>query len=155
MKRIPRLACYLAAAVLAGGCCRSLAEKAVDVGTDGAVKIADGGVTFTGDGGSVTTGATATLPADWPADVPIYPGGKIKVVSAAGTSAHVVFTTVDPPAMVTKFYKTNLPGWVATMDLTGPDGGIAQKKKGKNALTINITKSDDGSAGVSLSFGPT
>lgn len=153
MRRALRLCCIFLAAV-AGGCCRSLAEKAVDVGTDGAVKIADGGVTFSGDGGSVTTGATATLPADWPADVPIYPGGKIRVVSAAGTMRNVVFTTVDPPGMVTTFYKSSLPGWVATMDRTGPDGGIAQKKKGNVALTINITKSDDGSAGVSLSMGP-
>ena len=154
MNRSARPLCYLACALLAGGCCRSLVERAVDVGTDGAVKIADGGVTITADGGSVTTGGAAILPADWPADVPVYPGGKIHMVSATSGVRTVVFTSVDPPGKLTTFYKTNLPGWTATMDLTGPDGGIAQKKKGKNGLTLNITKSEDGSAGVSLSVGP-
>ena len=154
MNRATRAACYVAAALLAGGCCRALAEKAVDVGTDGAVKIADGGVTITADGGTVTTGGVATLPSDWPADVPLYPGAKIHVVTTTGATRTVVFTTVDPPAKVTAFYKSSLPGWIASMDATGPDGGIAQRKKGKNGLLLNITKSEDGSAGVSLSVGP-
>ena len=109
------------------------------------------------DGGlivAVSGGTVGPAPADWPADVPVYPGGKIHMVSATSGVRTVVFTSVDPPGKLTTFYKTNLPGWTATMDLTGPDGGIAQKKKGKNGLTLNITKSEDGSAGVSLSVGP-
>ena len=154
MNRRARLLCCLACALAAGGCCRALAEKAVEVGTDGAVKIADGGVTVTADGGTLTAGGTAKVPADWPADVPVYPGARLTAVGAGANVRTLVLTTVDSPAKVSAFYKTNLPGWTTTVDLTGPDGGLAQRTKGKMGLAVNITKSADGSAGFSLSHGP-
>lgn len=144
--------CALLVAAATGGCCRSMAEKAVEAGTDGAVKIADGGVTFSGDGGSVSTG-TQSLPATWPADVPLYPGAKIRVSSNAGTTQTVVFTTTDGPTKVVAFYKTSPSGYVTQLDMTGADGGLLKRAKGKNGLTVNVTKSDDGSSGVSLTVG--
>jgi hypothetical protein len=133
-------------ALALSGCCRSVAEKAVDWGTDGAVKVADGGVTITADGGTMTAGGAVVLPPDWPTDVPMHPTAKLRAVTTAGASRTAVFTSPDAPAAIVAFYKSHLPGYASLHDLTGPDGGTLSKRRGKVDVTINVSKADDGSA---------
>jgi hypothetical protein len=141
----------LVVATLAGGCCRSVAEQAVDWGTDGAVKIADGGVTITADGGSMTAGGTAVLPTDWPSDVPLPPTAKLQAVTTAGPTRTAIFTSADAPASIVAFYKSHLGGYASVHDLTGPDGGTLSKRRGKVDVTVNVSKAEDGSSQGAIS----
>lgn len=140
----------------ASGCCRRVAEKAIDWGTDGAVKVGDGGVTITADGGSMTAGGAASLPTDWPTDVTLPPSATLRAVTTAGPARTAFFTSTDTPAAVMTYFKTHLGAYASVHDLSGPDGGTLLKRRGKTDVTVNVSAANDGTAqgGVTVSTAP-
>lgn len=116
------LVCWLAVSLLWG--CESLEEKlgrkafeaaiehAVEkeTGKQATVETSPQGIVIqTQDGNSMRldTGSGG-VPADWPSDVPVYPGGKIGMSMKVGNGLTLTLETADAPAQVAEFYRSKL-----------------------------------------------
>jgi hypothetical protein len=105
-------------------------------------------------GGSASTGS---LPADFPKDVPVYPGATVVGGATAGAGSGAAFNTSDAPDKVASFYKDELPknGWskpIAT-DMAGMSSIAATKDKRR--LGISVTKGQDGKTMISIGVSTT
>lgn len=93
----------------------------------------------------VTAGAVPGLPANFPKDVPIYPGARVAVaLDAVGeTAGHVVtLESRDWPEDIAKFYREKLSGWKTAMDMKTADGHtlILRSPDGRRSLTLSATR---------------
>jgi hypothetical protein len=80
------------------------------------------------------------LPANFPADLPRYPGAEVlkaRPTSEAGIS--VAFTTSDDPAKVATYYADQLAaqGW-ATNRVDAPEGIVVFADKGQRSATFGV-----------------
>lgn len=127
-------------------------EKSIEAegGGDASVNITDGQVSVqTGQGAvSVVAGGDITsLPADFPSDVPLYPGAKIVATmgsnSPDGTGYLVNFETPDSADKVAAFYKEKLGGSFKT----------AAEMNMNGALTLAYVSADE-KRNVTINAGP-
>lgn len=126
----------------------------VEVDRDGgSVKVTtkDGTAVFAGGSGTV-------VPADFPKDVPLYPGGKV-TGSVSGTDkasgGHMVtFETSDAPEKVSDFYKSKLSGWKNSMEMSSGNGKmlVMTAPDEKRSVTV-IASPSGGKTTVSLTVG--
>ena len=126
----------------------------VEVDRDsGSVKVTtkDGTAVYSANSGTV-------VPADFPKDVPVYPGKVTGSVSGAqqGSSGKMVtLETPDGPDKVVDFYKSKLTGWKNSMEmasgngkmlvLTSPDEKrsvtvMASPAGGKTSVTLTVAE---------------
>jgi hypothetical protein len=128
--------------VAGGAGCKRLAEraeeKAIERGTGGQVQIDDkhGTMTIVTDGGAMTVGTQATIPADWPKEVALYPGAKPELVAKSldpkGKQAwSVTMDTPDGKEKVVAYYKANMTGFTlaSTMDMGTSSMNVFQSPK--------------------------
>ena len=90
------------------------------------VDVEDGKVSIQGeDGESITYGGKA-LPANWPADVPAYPGAESKFSATDEQGIAVVFITSDSAEKVNTYYKNELTKnkWVVKSTTTANNIGV-------------------------------
>ena len=84
-------------------------------GKNATVTTSDGKVAYSAGGG-------VSLPAGFPADVPIYPGASVTAAVSAGTAGGqgraVTFETGDSPRKVADFYKGKMSGWETAAEMT-------------------------------------
>lgn len=92
------------------------------------------------------------LPADWPSNVPLYPGAKLLAAVAMQNGKAITMQTTDSSDQVVAFYRTKLPGkQVGAMDtaqmksVTHMDGGAtylaaAQDLGAARNVTVSVTK---------------
>jgi hypothetical protein len=146
----------VAAAAVAAGC-----RKQESVGPNGEKVTVDerrGTVTVaTGEGtATLAQGSGSVVPADFPKDVPIYPGGKVTgAVASAGSvrSGHMLtIQTSDAPEKVADFYKTALSGWKPELDVASSDGRtlMLQSPDRKRTVMLNATHGSGGKTDVAL-----
>ncbi len=147
------MAALLLLVPLAG--CQNAAEKAVEKATGVEVDKNGNSVTVTGEDGTVKVegGDQASLPEEFPKDVPIYPGAKLVVSSSATADGKTTFTaayeTEDDVKTVHGWYKKQLPkeGWTVqgeTLTGTGTQStGAIMTNKGESQLTVAATRSQD------------
>jgi len=117
------VAALVAAAAVPTVGCKRLAEraaekaeeKAIEKSTGGQVNINDkkGTLTIVTDAGEVMFGATATVPADFPSAIPIYPGSHPVLAAKQGDAKGkptwtLSLETPDPTDKITAFYKDKL-----------------------------------------------
>jgi hypothetical protein len=148
------LLCLFACSCLLFGCRKSeekMAEKAVEKATGGQVEIdsktgqvkmkqkgADGKET------EVQLGQNSTLPADFPKNVPIYPGAKImaSVSISRGENGHMItLSTKDGVTAVLDFYKKNLPGFKVEGELSADDTTILTMSSDTQTVSVTASKS--------------
>ncbi len=117
------------------------ADKAVEMGTGGEMKVETRGgdttVTDKQTGTTVTGGAALAVPKDWPAKVPLYPGATIRSVLATGGTKSVTLATKDTPAKVTDFYKTK-SGLTVDSEMDLGAQRILMLKNGKSDVNVTI-----------------
>lgn len=144
------LAVVLALVAVASSGCKRLAEraeeKAIERSTGGQVKIDDkkGTLTIIADGGAVMLGGAATIPADFPKEVAIYPGAKPEMVAKSldpkGKQAwSVTMETPDPKEKVAAYYKANMAGFTqaSTMDMGTSNMSVYQSPRYDVTVMVN------------------
>jgi hypothetical protein len=89
--------------------------------------------------------AEAKLPADYPKDVPIYPGAKVEQAGPA-VKDMVVLSTADSKDKALAFYKAELPknGWKIEKAYSGSPDAL-QGMKGSRMISMGVLVQSAGS----------
>lgn len=117
----------------------------------GTVTVATGEATAT-----LAQGSGSVVPADFPKDVPIYPGAKVTgaVASAGGAKSGHMLTmqTPDSPEKIANFYKEKLSGWKPELDVASSDGRtlMLQSPDEERTVMLNATHGSGGKTDVAL-----
>ncbi len=112
------------------------------------VKIGeDGAMEFTTSEGTLSTGNA--VPADWPTDVPAYPGAVVQysasVNSADGKKGSaLILMTLDDVQKVSDYYKDELAsqGWASAQVMQAGGTTIMSMTKDDRTLSLAIAGSD-------------
>jgi hypothetical protein len=123
------------------------AEKAIEQETGGKadVDIKNGTTRVQTKDGVVTVGEQQ-LPADWPKDVPVYPGAKVQVSGTSNTNgAASMFTIPGGKADVVSFYKQKLveEGWVIDVAADMGASSIVSASKDQRTIAVQIAESGE------------
>jgi hypothetical protein len=91
---------------------------------------------------------SSELPADFPADVPVYPGAEVvqaRYSAAEGSSVSVAFSVKDDPEKVASFYADSLAaeGWSTDIKTT-PEGQAIFADKTERRVAANVRKTEKG-----------
>jgi len=169
----PSRACLAVAVAFLGlGCGAAVekaSEKAVEVAIESAgdgqsgakvdIQSQSGTISIKTAEGEASFGAGTTLPADFPKDVPVYPGANVVSAIAANDNGraghHLVMETADGADKVVDFYKSNAPagltakaemnaGGSRTLMLTNADESrtvavMANAQGGKTRFTLTVS----------------
>ena len=123
-----------------GGVAQSVAEKAAEQAVGGNVDINDEGVTVTDDqGNAVAMGSNVALPDTWPAEIPVYDGGPLSMVSIqedGGVSA--MWLTDATPEDVATAYGSALEAAGYTQSQTSNMGGMIVSEYTGNGYTLSL-----------------
>ena len=112
-------------------------------------------MTVRGEDGEVSMvfGDAASIPADFPKDVPLFPGMKPTMVqSHAQEKMHMVVAHADKPiAEVAGFFKKQCAsqGWTEQMQMTQGDARVMSYQKGERVLNVTLA-AEDGGTSISL-----
>jgi hypothetical protein len=139
---------------LTGGAAQmALSTQGVDVDRN-----LDGTVTYETEEGSVTTGAGATMPANWPSDVPqpyqgatiVYSGTTNPTTGAAGSA--VVYTVNAPAPAVIEYYAKDLAtaGWKVENTAAIQGMNMIAATKDNRTVGVYVTDSDAGAVQVTV-----
>lgn len=161
MTRIPKtvrlgaLVLAVAAALVLASACQKASEKSAEKMIENALEKAGGGkadVDFKDGKMSIKTDqGTADFsveggkwPEDLPGDVPKVDGGKVKGVlrGAQGEGKHwtIALDDVDEDGYLKYVEALKSDGWEIGMNMSMPDGGMTQAKKGKTMIVASFSK---------------
>jgi hypothetical protein len=151
MKNRLALLASLASLLLVGaGCGQTIAENVTErrinseLGTNGSVDIDDGTVNIKTNEGVFTTGSNVKLPADFPSEIPVYPGANVLSAStmAADNSGSLVLSTPDKQDAVMAWYGDKLSGWTKVGTNIYGAQTMVQYKKDEAEMTVMTGESD-------------
>jgi len=128
---------------------KSAAEQAIEAATGGKANIdaSKGEVTVKTDDG--TWSSSDKLPANFPSDVPLYPGAKVQgsVVAAQqqGSGHYAGLETVDTIDKVVSWYKAEVvaKGWQVTANFEAGGGVMIGGSKDTRDLVVTVSKEGD------------
>ncbi|MFZ2886636.1 MAG: hypothetical protein WA021_02325 [Minisyncoccia bacterium] len=119
----------------------------------------DGTTTYTNEEGSVTVGAGAGLPDNWPSDAPqpytgaeiLYSGTSNPATGAAGSA--MVYSTSASAQSVIEYYNSRLraEGW--DVQATSVMAGMTVLSATKDTRTFGVYAADDGQGKTSVTVG--
>ncbi len=119
-------------------------------GSDNADTNAEDTSPYVSENGSETLG-NATMPSNWPSDVPTYSDAKLQYSGTANpatgkTGAAIVFTTTDSAGNVLSFYKKELvaQGWTIAAEATTNGTITLGATKDTRAFGMYIAPSGEG-----------
>lgn len=145
------LACGQVKEKIAEKVTEKVAEKIVEGQSGQKVDLQKDGITMKGENGQVITiGSAATVPADWPKDVPLYAGITLNASTCSGTvgqsgwSCVVSFHSADTVDKVASFYLSNLSGWEKQVDARTNEGATLIFKKGSQNFSFSVSPGGDG-----------
>ncbi|MCE9546549.1 MAG: hypothetical protein K8T25_13665 [Planctomycetia bacterium] len=123
----------------------------VTVGGDGVKKIDVGGFKVEYGGAQGTK-----LPADLPADIPIFAGASVQMqaLNSEATSGMIQLQVKSPIDKVGDFYKQQLPklGWTVTGSLDqGASTNLVGKKNGRE-IAVSVADGSDGTTTVFIAI---
>ncbi|HET6352172.1 MAG TPA: hypothetical protein VFG89_08595 [Coriobacteriia bacterium] len=162
--RLLLVASLLSGAVALVGCAK-IAEKATEAAVEKAtgVKVDKNGeeVTIKTEDGEATVSSDTELPADFPADVPIYENATVNAAMSnktdQGMSYLVGLTSDDDAKEVFAWYKQAFEdkGWEikSTMEVGDSVGGLSAEK-GDLMATLSIGYGSEKKADMSLTVSP-
>jgi hypothetical protein len=128
--------------------CGQVAEKAAEQAAEqaigGDVDVTDGGVTVTDeDGNQMAAGENVTIPDNWPAEVPVYDGGTLQVVTVqADGSASAMWATDGTPQEAATAYAEALTSAGFTEDSTSNMGGMIVNMYTGNGFEVSLNALD-------------
>lgn len=155
---------FVALALVGAGCKNPLTaakekvtEGVVSSMTGGKVQMDSeaGGATFTDPktGAKMAVGEDLAIPANFPKDVPIYSGAKVKAVVMADDTeknATISLSSTDVPKTVADWYDKTLAsaGWkqTSTYSANGSFLFVYEKDKTKIAVTVALDSATQGAA---------
>ena len=138
--------------------CQRAAERVVEEATGVRVDEDGDSVTVQTDEGEATfSGSDASLPDDWPSDVPVYPDAEIETSTSMRidetVQLAVTWKTSDDVTTVYEWYRDELPaaGWEVTGDFSMEQDGqrTANISSSKGSSDANVFIGDD-SDGITL-----
>lgn len=138
-----------------------MAEKLIESQTGGKVDIDSdkGKVTVKTKEGEEIVMGEGQLPANFPKDMPIYPGAKPSgswiSTTKEGKGVMVGLETNDGKNKVVSYYRTELPknGWVIETTTTTDDGAIYIVKKNNRSGWVTITAEKNGKTTIGIVIG--
>lgn len=140
----------------------TLAEKALEAnsGQDVDVDIDDDGdsqtVTIQTEEGTLkqSSGENVALPADFPTDIALPASYKVMSVMTMGPVTSVVMEVPETPSDLFASFKSGQAsqGWKETLSMQGADGSMLGFEKEDRSLLVNLGRSEEGGAVVSLSL---
>jgi hypothetical protein len=119
-------------------------EQKMTVSQDGkGVEIS--GVGPNGEKVQISQGAGASLPKDFPSDVPVYAGAKPVMNATVQEGTTVMLETTDPSDKVVEYYDKNLKeqGWEQESKFNMQNTVSISSKKEKRRLAVNIMGADN------------
>ncbi|MEK7638185.1 MAG: hypothetical protein AAB375_02050 [Patescibacteria group bacterium] len=128
---------------------KSAAERAIEAATGGNADVNsdDGDVTVKTDDGTWST--SAKLPADFPNDVPLYPGaivqGSVASAQQQGGGHYAGLEITDSIDKVMSWYKSEVPakGWKVNASYEVDGGLMLGGTKDTRELVVTISKDGD------------
>ena len=92
------------------------------------------------------------LPADFPKDIPLYPGATVNGAASGTRGLGASFSTADAPDSVAEFYESELKeqGWVEVVKLTAGPATSISASKGNRVFAVGLTKGADGRTMISV-----
>jgi hypothetical protein len=148
----PRIAAALVITALAlspalAGCgqaAEQVAEQAAEQAIGGGdVNIEDDSVTITDEeGNQMAAGENVSIPDSWPAEIPIYEGGSLTVVTVQADGVYAGWTSDQSPEDAVSAYTSALEdaGFTAGQE-TSVAGAIFREYTG-NGYTVQVTGAD-------------
>jgi hypothetical protein len=127
------------------------AEKAAEQAVGGDVELTDEGVTVTDDDGNqVAIGTDVSLPDNWPAEVPVFDGGTLSMVTVqADGSASAMWTTDASPDEAGQSYGDALEAAGFTSESDANMGGVFLRQYSGNGFSVAVNALDaDGTTTV-------
>jgi hypothetical protein len=122
-----------------------IAEKAIEKATgaeDVDLNSSSGGVTIKNAEGEVfQSGKGTKVPADWPSDVPVYPGSTVFSAVSTPKQKFVHLQTKDSPDTVVTFYKGKLAG-EKTHEMSMNETRAVTFKDGKRVTSVIVGEPD-------------
>ena len=113
----------------------------IDVNSDGSMDVET-------EEGSARIG-TQSMPADWPEDVPSYPGATVSYSASMNPQTGkpgmaVVLASTDAIAKVAAYYKTELAsrGWTVDTAMEATGTSIFSAKKDDRTISLLIAEAD-------------
>jgi hypothetical protein len=171
---LQRIAIWALAVVvcLLGAACNKAAEKASEAAAERAIEAASGGevdVDYSGDTMTVTdkeTGESAevtweakSMPADWPASLPQYPGSEVEAVQTHkqgdGVMMMVNLKTTDTEDAVIAFYedKATAAGFTEAGTFSIPEGGQTIYESADQTFVV-VRTIEEGALRIALTLMP-
>ncbi|MEK7174494.1 MAG: hypothetical protein AAB759_02445 [Patescibacteria group bacterium] len=152
-KKMMTIAGIIIAVVVIGGVAsrfagKSASERTLESLTGGKVNVDSGSGEVTVKTDEGTWVGSNKLPADFPSDVPLYPGAKVQSsVSAAqeqGGGNYVGLETSDAAASVASWYKAEIVanGWKVTLNMDASGSSLLGGSKDNRELMVTV--SEDG-----------
>ncbi len=85
------------------------------------------------------------LPADFPKDVPVYPGATITASTTVPEGMNLVLNTADRASKVAAFYQQELKakGWTIETTMNIPTGNMVAARKGDRTTTAMVGRNDE------------
>ncbi len=137
--------------------CRSLKEKIARKATEKALEEGTGEqwtldkdkvtVTDTKGHGSVQFGAGASVPDDWPKDVPVYPGAKVTLAIASkdtGSKGYALtLESKDSPKAVHDYYKSKLSGYTVALDAVAGDMHMLSLRNAATGSDVTVNTAEN------------
>ncbi|HEY8038268.1 MAG TPA: hypothetical protein VIF15_00670 [Polyangiaceae bacterium] len=135
-------------------------EKAIEQQTGGQVTIDDkqGTMTLVNDAGTVTMGAGAKIPADFPKSVPVYPGATTDLASRQSNPQgkpawSLTLETGDAKDKVVAYYKANLADFKVASDMDMGEAHMSVWQNAQYDLTLMISEGSDKKTAITISVG--
>ena len=123
-----------------GQAAEEMAEQAAEQAIGGDVEVNDEGVTVTDEeGNEVAIGEDVAVPDNWPAEVPLYEGGTLQMVSVQADGAATAMWLADgTPADAAADYGAALEDAGFTADSESNMGGMIVNSYTGNGLTVSM-----------------
>jgi len=123
-----------------GQAAEEVAEQAAEQAIGGDVEVNDEGVTMTDDeGNEVAIGQDVAVPDNWPAEVPLYEGGTLQMVSVqADGAATAMWLAEGTPADAAAAYGSALEDAGFTADSEANIGGMIVNSYTGNGFTVSM-----------------
>lgn len=131
-----------------GGVAEEAAEQAAEQALGGDVELTDEGVTMTDDqGNEVAIGEDVAVPDNWPAEVPLFEGGTLQMVTVTGDGgASAMWMTDATPEEAAAAYGAALESAGYTSESNSNLGGMLVSEYKGNGYTVSMQSIDaDGS----------
>ena len=134
------------------------AESAVEKATGGKIDVSSdkGTVSYQDkDGNQISVGENAAMPANFPKEIPQYPGGTTLSASVAKDGqASLSIRTSDASAVVMSWMETTLTkdGWKQASQMASGDFSVRTYTKDKATIGVTIVPDGEGKGGSLLTI---